>query len=51
MTVPNKSGVAINDIGTIWLNGSGQITHVINGQGATVSSSNADILSTVVLYP
>ncbi|MBB5344390.1 coagulation factor 5/8 type domain-containing protein [Tunturibacter empetritectus] len=51
MTVPNASGVAIHDVGTIWLNGSGQITHVINGQGATVNSSNADTLSPVVLYP
>jgi hypothetical protein len=51
MTVPNKSGVAIDDVGTIWLNGSGQITHVINGQGALVDSSNADVLSTVLLYP
>ncbi|WP_433963603.1 coagulation factor 5/8 type domain-containing protein [Tunturiibacter gelidiferens] len=51
MTVPNASGVAIHDVGTVWLNGSGQITHVINGQGATVSSSNADTLSPVVFYP
>ncbi|MBB5316482.1 adenylyl cyclase [Tunturibacter empetritectus] len=51
MTVPNASGVAIHDVGTVWLNGSGQITHVINGQGATVNSSNADTLSPVVLYP
>jgi hypothetical protein len=51
MTVPNTNGIAIHDVGTIWLNGSGQITHVINGQGATVNSSNADTLSPVVLYP
>ena len=51
MTVPNASGVAIHNVGTVWLNGSGQITHVINGQGATVNSSNADTLSPVVLYP
>jgi hypothetical protein len=51
MTVPNTNGIAIHDVGTIWLNGSGQITHVINGQGATVSSSNADTLSPIVLYP
>jgi hypothetical protein len=51
MTVPNKSGVAIHDVGTVFLNGSGQITHVINGQGTTANSSNGGSLNPVVLYP
>ena len=51
MTVPNTGGVAIHDTGTVFLNGSGQITHVIDGVGATVSSTNAGTLSPVVSYP
>ena len=51
MTVPNTPGVAVHDVGTIFLAGSGQITHVINGEGATVSKSNPDTLSPVVQYP
>ncbi len=51
MTVPEVSGIAIQDAGTVWLNGSGQITHVINGQGVPVNSSFADKLSPVVTYP
>jgi hypothetical protein len=50
MTVPNN-GTAIHDVGTVFLSGSGQITHVINGQGATVNSSNPGSLSPVVSYP
>ena len=51
MTVPDTSGIAIHDVGTVWLNGSGQITHVINGQGTTANSSNGGSLNPVVLYP
>jgi hypothetical protein len=51
MTVPTTAGVQIHDTGTVWLNGSGQITTVINGVGAPVNSSFADQLSPVVLYP
>lgn len=51
MKVPDKSGVTIHDAGTVWLNGSGSITHVINGTGAAVNSGYADKLSPVVLYP
>ena len=51
MTVPYTKGVNIYDVGTVWLAGSGQITHVINGDGATVNSSFADQLSPVVTYP
>jgi hypothetical protein len=51
MTVPTTAGVQIHDAGTVWLNGSGQITAVINGVGAPVNSSFADQLSPVVLYP
>ncbi len=51
VTVPNTPGVVIHDAGTVWLNGSGQITHVINGLGAAVNSGYADQLSGVVVYP
>jgi hypothetical protein len=51
MTVPDRNGVAIHDVGTVWLNGSGQITHVINGEGAAVNSGFADQLSPVVSFP
>ncbi len=50
-TVPNVSGVAVHDTGTVFLNGSGQITHVINGVGGTVNATNTGTLSTVVTYP
>jgi hypothetical protein len=51
MTVPVNGGIAIHDAGTVFLNGSGQITHVINGQGAAVSIANGGSLSPVVSYP
>jgi hypothetical protein len=51
MTVPETSGMAIHDVGTVWLNGSGSITHVIDGTGAAVNSGFADQLSPVVAYP
>jgi hypothetical protein len=51
MTVPNTKGIQINDVGTVFLNGSGQITHVINGQGTTASIVNGGSLNPVVLYP
>ena len=50
-TVPNTSGVTVHDTGTVFLNGSGQITHVINGVGGTANSSNGGTLNTVVSYP
>jgi hypothetical protein len=50
MTVPDTSGVAVNDLCTVFLSGNGQITHVINGVGATVSSSNVGP-STVINNP
>jgi hypothetical protein len=50
-TVPVTSGVAVHDTGTVFLNGNGQITHVINGVGGTVSKANPDQLSPVVVYP
>ena len=49
--VPDVSGIAIHDAGTVWLNGSGSITHVINDTGAAVNSGYADKLSPVVTYP
>ena len=51
MTVPNAPGVTVTDVGSVFLSGSGQITHVINGVGATVNSSNPGSLSPVVTYP
>jgi hypothetical protein len=51
MTVPNTAGVSIHDAGTVFLNGSGSITHVINNTGASVSSANGGSLSPVVSYP
>ena len=51
MTTPDTPGVQIHDAGTVWLNGSGQITAVINGVGAPVNSSDPDQLSPVVSYP
>jgi len=51
MTVPTTSEVEIHDAGTVWLAGSGQITAVINGEGAPVDSGFADQLSPVVTYP
>jgi hypothetical protein len=38
-------------VGSVFLGGSGQITHVINGVGATVNSGSAGTLSPVVTYP
>ena len=51
ITVPAGAGVSVHDAGTVFLNGNGQITHVVNGVGATVSKANAGTLSPVVVYP
>jgi hypothetical protein len=51
MTVPNASGISVRDVGDVFLNGSGQITHVINGVGTTADVSNAGALNPVVSYP
>ena len=51
MTVPNRRGVIVTSTGTVFLNGSGQITHVINGVGATANLSNIGQLQPVVQYP
>ena len=37
--IPNKDGVEIRNIVTVKLNGQGQITHVINDKGDSVTSS------------
>jgi hypothetical protein len=51
ITVPNVTGVAVHDAGTVFLNGNGQITHVINGVGTTASlNSNPYVLSPVPSY-
>ncbi len=51
MTVPIAQDVAIQGVGTVFLNGNGSITHVINDQGAAVNKSFADQLSPVIAYP
>jgi hypothetical protein len=52
MTVPIVPGeITVHDAGTVFLSGTGQITHVINGTGATVSITNPGTLSPVVTYP
>jgi hypothetical protein len=52
MTVPVvPGGVTVHDAGTVFLSGTGQITHVINGTGATVSETDPDVVSPVVTYP
>jgi hypothetical protein len=51
MTVPTAFGVSVHDVGTVFLNGSGQITHVINGVGATANITNSGHLNPVVSYP
>jgi hypothetical protein len=51
MTVPNTPGVTIHDTGTVFLNGSGSISHVIDNTGSAVSSANAGSFSPVVTYP
>jgi Ricin-type beta-trefoil lectin domain len=40
LTSPSVSGIAWHDMVTISLGGEGTISHVVNGQGAAVSSSN-----------
>ncbi len=50
ITVP-AVGTTITDAGTVFLNGSGQITHVINGIGGTANSSKAGVLQPVTKYP
>ena len=50
MTVPNNAGISVTDIGTVWLNGYGSITHAINGVGAAATSAVPDTLEPVVSY-
>lgn len=51
MVVPTVPGVVVHDAGTVFLNGSGQITHVVDGVGTTASKANGGTLNPVVLYP
>ena len=50
ITVP-ASGTTITDAGTVFLSGSGQITHVVNGTGSTANLGNVRQLQTVTTYP
>ena len=49
MTVPVLPGVTVGDVGSVFLSGSGQITHVIDG--ATASAANAGTLNPVLSFP
>ena len=51
ITVPDTPGVTVQDAGTVFLNGSGQITHVINGTGPTANKQNDGQLQPVVSFP
>ncbi len=51
ITAPSSPNVSFHDAGTVFLNGSGQITHVINSVGTTASSANGGQLQPVVSYP
>ncbi|MCU1313607.1 MAG: hypothetical protein JWM54_1364, partial [Acidobacteriaceae bacterium] len=51
MTVPATTGVMVHHAGTVWLSGTGEITHVVNGAGNTANQASADKLQPVELYP
>ena len=51
ITVPVANGVTVHDAGTVFLNGSGQIKHVINGAGPAADTSNIGTEQQVVQYP
>ena len=52
ITAPDLSGVIFEDAGTVFLNGMGQITAVINGQGGPVNSTFPDQLhNPIAVYP
>jgi Malectin domain/MBG domain (YGX type) len=48
ITVPDATGVIVNDAVSVFLNGSGSITHTVNNAGTMVQSGN--ITSYVTLY-
>jgi Carbohydrate binding module (family 6) len=48
--VPSTSGISLNDLLTVFLNGSGGIQSVVDGTGAPVSSANSGAPSDVVTY-
>ena len=48
--VPATSGIALHDVFTRFLNGSGSIDHVVNDTGAAVDSTSPGP-SDVVSYP
>jgi len=50
MTVPGSTGVQINDVGTVFLNGSGQISNIINGTGGPASTANSGKLNPLASY-
>ncbi len=50
MTVPNSAGVSVTDVGTVWLNGYGSITHAVNGVGPAANSASPDVLEPVASY-
>lgn len=50
MTTPNATGIAVQDVGTVFLGGSGSITHPINGTGPAASGSAQGTLEPVASY-
>lgn len=50
ITAPNTTGINIKDAGTVWLNGSGQISNVINAIGGSASAANAGVLVPVTSF-
>jgi len=49
ITVPNAPGVKVNDAVTVVLNGSGSITHIVNGAGPTAVKNGGAVYLTT--YP
>ncbi|MCQ8239379.1 hypothetical protein [Rhizosaccharibacter radicis] len=49
IAVPRNGGVQIHDAATVLLNGSGQITHIVDDAGATASTSGQE--ETLSAYP
>jgi glycerophosphoryl diester phosphodiesterase len=50
ITVPNVNGINITDAGTVFLNGSGQISNVVNGTGGPANSSKSGTLNPLTAY-
>jgi hypothetical protein len=51
INVPDTPNISITDALTVFLNGNGSITHVIDNVGDTVSISNDGVPSQVTSFP